>query len=197
MQFLTFFPAVDLPLIVITTIAFVVNFHLWTKSASEDLRPYLRSRLLGATLRVIGFFAVLLFLCWYLNLAVWCIFVIICFAAISGSVLTGESLGLDLAVVLTCGMLREWCFGFPQLILRPQPDTTRSSELERLGRLIGSVGITTSPLRPAGNVEINGDEFPAASEGGTLIDKGEEVVVVATKSGAILVRTLAEQAEFE
>ena len=193
MQALSFFPTVDLPLVALTTCGFILNFRLWAESATDELGPYLRSRLLGAILRVIGFFTLVLVLCWYFNVAVWGLFAIVFCIALAAMILSGDAYGLDLAMVLSGGILREWCFGFPQLILRPQPDNSRSSALELRNKLIGNTGTTTSPLRPAGNVSIDGNEFAAASDDGTLIDAGQKIIVVGTKNGAILVKTLAKQ----
>lgn len=188
MQTFAFFPIVDLPLILAATIGFVVNFRLWADSASEDIQPQIKSRLSSATIRVVGFFVALLVLCWSTNIAVWAVFCLVFVIALCGMFLSPDAFGLDLAVLFAFGLLREWCFGFPQLILRPQADTTDSSDRELKQKLIGKPGITTSPLRPAGNVSIDGSEYPAASEDGTLIENGTEIVVIGTKNGTILVK---------
>ena len=190
MNSIAFIPIVDLPLVAFATIAFVLNFRYWCFSANEDLQPYLKHRLFRATLRVFGFFAVLLLLCWLLDFPVWVLFALTVVVGLPHAIIGGNPNGFGLGLSLACGLLREWCFDFPQLVLRPEPDSTHSEQIEKTEQLIGRVGTTTSILRPAGLVMIDGDEFPAASEGGVWIESEREVKVVAAKNGTVYVEDI-------
>lgn len=58
--------------------------------------------------------------------------------------------------------------------------------------LIGKIGETVTPLRPAGIVEIEGDRIDVVSEGG-FIDKGEEIIVSEIAGNRIVVKKNREE----
>ena len=191
MHVLTFHPLVDIPLVAVIACIFILNFRVWSNTADAELQPLLKSRLNSAILRITGFFGFILLFCWYLNIAAWGLLVLVIAIAFSGALAAGNAFGIDLAMLLAGGMLREWCFGFPQLVLRPQTTNVWEDELLTQRKLIGKSGVTTSPLRPAGNIEVDGIQFPAASECGTLIDVGQNIVVVDTRNNKLLVKHLS------
>ena len=172
----------------VTTLGFIINFRIWCNTASNELKPRLNARLASATLRLISFFTVLLLTCWLTNIAVWTVFLFLVAIAVSGAMIGGDAFAVDLAMVLTGGILREWCFGFPQMILHPQPDLSLDEENE-LQEIIGRKGETASVLRPGGKVTVDGEEYSAVSENGTLIEKCVPVEVVDVKNGAIVVKS--------
>ena len=96
---------------------------------------------------------------------------------------------VDLMVVIFGGMIREWCFGFPQLVLRP-PKSKTDLPHGKDDSFVGSLGTVVSPLRPAGTVLIDGEKLPATSAGGTMIDNGTEIVVTEIKNGNFYIRPL-------
>lgn len=61
------------------------------------------------------------------------------------------------------------------------------AEQQRLGRLIGQVGETQTPLNPAGIVLIAGERVHCFSEG-LVIDSGTKVRVLAVQGNRLLVR---------
>ena len=69
--------------------------------------------------------------------------------------------------------IRESSFGFPQLILYPDiPHGIAVTLIAGVGELVGQTGITTSALRPTGDVCINGKTSSASSEDGQLFEAG-------------------------
>ncbi|MFC2100645.1 nodulation protein NfeD [Bacteroidota bacterium] len=62
-----------------------------------------------------------------------------------------------------------------------------TSSDNQLKTLIGKKGIAVTILRPAGNVEINGDIYNATAETG-YIEKGEEILVVKHETTSLFVR---------
>lgn len=61
------------------------------------------------------------------------------------------------------------------------------AEQQRLGRLIGQIGETVTPLNPAGIVLIAGERVHCFSEG-LVIDRGTRVRVLAVQGNRLLVR---------
>lgn len=61
-------------------------------------------------------------------------------------------------------------------------------------QLLGKVGVTLTPLRPAGTVEIDGERLDVVTEGGYL-DQNTKVQVYKVDSGRIVVRSFIEPKE--
>ena len=185
----SFSPAVDLPLVFVTVAAFVANFYLWTKSEHDDLEVELQSRLPKAIVRLFLLFGTVTVLFWLVDVAVWILYACLFLIALIASIMSANQMVIDLMVVVFGGMIREWCFGFPQLVLRPP---TSKTELPhgKDDSFIGSLGTVITPLRPAGTVLIDGEKLPATSAGGTMIDNGTEIVVTEIKNGHFYVRPL-------
>jgi len=89
----------------------------------------------------------------------------------------------ELGLLGSAIIIREWSFGFPQLILSPK---TRLSEplvhSMNDGPLMGKTGIPKSRLRPMGDVEIGGTTVTATSDDGQLIEVGTRVKVTAYRN---------------
>ena len=185
MDKIAFAPLIDLPLAVLTTAAFIWHFNKWASSNDLDTGVDVAARLPAARMRVITLFAVILLLCWLLNLAVWSIFALllgigIAIAFITSGDIDGGAFGLWGAAYL----IREWAFGFPQLILHPpSPTASLSNPDGRDGELIGKTGTATSPIRPTGDVEIDGVTISVSSADGRLIETGTHVKVTAYRNG--------------
>lgn len=58
---------------------------------------------------------------------------------------------------------------------------------EDMNYLVGKSGITTTDLRPAGKMEIDGVEFDVRSEN-YFIDKGTKVEVIRIQNGSVIVK---------
>ncbi|MFO7815783.1 MAG: nodulation protein NfeD [Halanaerobiales bacterium] len=59
-------------------------------------------------------------------------------------------------------------------------------------QIINKTGITLTPLRPAGIVEIDNRRIDVVSEGG-FVDKGEKVIVIDVKGSKVLVKPYKEE----
>src|SRR6056297_2100257 len=111
------------------------------------------------------------------------------FAVAFGGELEGGAFGL-LAVAF---LIREWAFGFPQLILHPQNHSSQTKkESGEFGELVGQIGIATSPLRPSGDADIGGVKYSVVSYDGAMIDLGSSVVVRTIRNGGLCVAPVAE-----
>jgi len=194
MDKLAFTPIVDFPLAGIVLATFIWHFNKWSRRRDIDTTVDIASRLPGARIRVIAFFVCVLILCWFLDLAFWSLFALLlalglAIAVIFGGNIDGGAFGL-LAVAF---LIREWAFGFPQLILHPQHQASRSTEerVEYEG-LMGQIGIATSPLRPSGDAEIGGVRYPVVSYDGSMIYLGSNVVVRSYRNGSLCVAPVPE-----
>ena len=58
--------------------------------------------------------------------------------------------------------------------------------------IINKTGITITPLRPSGKVDIDGNRIDVVSEGG-FIPKGEKVIVIDVKGSKVLVKPYKEE----
>jgi len=61
-------------------------------------------------------------------------------------------------------------------------------------QLLGKVGVTLTPLRPAGTAEIDGERLDVVTEGGYL-DQQTKIQVYKVDSGRIVVRSFVEPKE--
>jgi hypothetical protein len=189
MEAFQFTPNIDLPLVSCTVVVFLMNFFHWAKSAELDSTASLPERLPRAILLVIVLFALLLFVCWHLDVAVWLIYVLLAILGLFISALAGSAPNPAAMLLFIAGLIREWCFGFPQLILRPESRTKKPRTEQPEDPWVGMKGVAVSPLIPTGIVEIGGEEVPAVSDVGTLIESGSPIVVTGRRSGLISVRT--------
>lgn len=195
MEYISFAPLIDLPLVLCFVTALVIHFNWWAQSKEPDTTVDLVSRLPIARMRVIALFVFLLFLCWILDIAVWAILVALIPIGVAVVVFSGgSSTGTELILLLPAYVIREWAFGFPQLILEPATDrSTTQAKPEPASKLIGMRGVAVSPLRPGGDVEVDGSVVSAISDDGTLIELGTDVFVSGLQGGRIRVRTLADK----
>ena len=185
MERLTFAPLIDLPLVGITVVAFIWHFNRWAFRCDIDTSVDVASRLPTARIRVLGLFAFILLAGWYLDFAVWAVFaLLVCIGLVVSLIVDGDIMGGAFGLWVAASMIREWSFGFPQLILHPETDKISAvSPTKETGELIGKTGVTTSPLRPTGDVEIEGVSYSAASADGRLLDAGTTVTVTAYRNG--------------
>ena len=73
------------------------------------------------------------------------------------------------------------------LILKDAETPKGSEALSALQALAGKNGITVTPLRPAGQIELDGKRVNAAS-GGEFLEKGTNVSVIGAEGDHVLVR---------
>jgi membrane-bound ClpP family serine protease len=81
-------------------------------------------------------------------------------------------------------IVREWAFGFPELILHPPVLEIKKDNTD----LIGQRGRVVAPLRPCGEVIIEDTVITVVSEEGILIDKGAIVVITGRRNDRYCVR---------
>lgn len=183
---------IDLPLAAATLVGFILHFNYWARSKTADTSLDLTARLPAARLRVIGFFAALVFFCWITNIAVWAVFGFLLALGIAISILAGgEGDASGMFLMFAGYAIREWAFGFPQLILHPPQFAERDSkDAQELNSLAGMRGTTVSPLRPCGEAELDGRVVPVMSDNGQLMDEGTNVIVTGKRNGIFCVRPL-------
>ena len=192
-EFIAFSPAIDISLTIVVLLGFLLNFHFWVRASANDPDSVidLKSRLPRANIHIVLFCAVILLTCWIANLAVWSIFVLIFAFGVMVGVFGGPFTPDQFGLLGAAAMLREWCFGFPNLILDPKLEPP-IDKVDSNSELIGRHGTAVSQLRPTGEIEIDGKELTAISEDGKVIQSGAEVLVTSTRMGRIRVRRSAE-----
>ncbi len=185
---------IDIPLVVLTLVAFLVHFECWAKHTDVDTNANLRERLPKARLLVIGFFCALLAVCWSSSIAFWAILVLGFGIGVVLSLMLGGTHELGLGILLFAAyLIREWAFGFPQLLLQPPNSSpTRVAQTTLSEELVGATGKTLSPLRPCGEAEIDGKVCSVMSADSSLIDSEAKIVVTGKRNGTICVRLLDE-----
>ncbi len=182
---------VDLPLAAATLIGFFAYFQAWTHTDDVDITVDLSSRLPKACFRVTCLIAVIVAVCWVIGFAVWAIFAFLVAIglALGALSLADVSGGGIIPPVLTAHAIREWAFGFPQLVLHPPGEKrTGAQQGEPNDELVGRQGATVSPLRPCGEAIFDGKRLSVISESGEFLDVGTDVAVVGRRSGQVCVR---------
>jgi hypothetical protein len=185
MDKLSFAPFVDFPLTGVVLAAFLWHFNRWARRNDIDTSINLASRLPKARLRVVALHVCILIACWYFNVAVWSILgIIFCIGLAAIFLITGDVDGAGFGLWSAACMIREWAFGFPQLILHPvvHPDCNGSHGFPT-DDLVGKTGITISPIRPTGDAEIEGTKYSVASDDGQWIDAGIPIRVKTWRNG--------------
>ncbi len=191
-----FAPVIDLPLVAVTLATFIWHFNHWAFRKDLDTNIDVAARLPTARYRVTVLLMGFLLLCWLANFAAWGIYALlfaigVAMAIFSSGNFDGGAFGLCAAAYL----IREWSFGFPQLVLHPQKRDSSVASSFPENELVGKTGITTSPLRPIGNAIIDGVEMSVVSYDGCLLDTGTQVVVLSFRNGRANVRPLLSRKE--
>ncbi|MGB7346157.1 MAG: NfeD family protein [Pirellulaceae bacterium] len=134
--------------------------------------------------------ACLFYACWLAGLT-------IVFVILGILLLVGIGFAIDLPVSGVFGfailyVVQQFVLGFPdrhEWMLDPAKSTTLPDVSPDLrSELIGSRGVTCSPLRPMGEVRIEGESFRAKTTNGQMLGVGEEIVVTGTHHGTLIVR---------
>jgi membrane-bound ClpP family serine protease len=143
-------------------------------------------------------FAALLWICWIVGMAS-----VLAIALIAAFVALGVFLDLPVSGVVGFALVyvvQQFVLGFParhEWMLSPSNDPTKQDAHLGLGsELIGAKGITTSPLRPIGDVKIEGRIYRAKTTDGQMLDANRTIVVSFVQQGTLVVKTIsASQAE--
>ncbi|MEZ6086812.1 MAG: hypothetical protein R3C05_02015 [Pirellulaceae bacterium] len=204
MNNLTFTLLLDVPLVCMTLTAFIWHFNWWAIHGDVDSTIDLASRLSVARWRVVFLLVGILLLCWLLNIAVWAIFVVLFGIGVAIVFIAGlgmEAGGGGFVLLAVAFLIREWCFGFPQLILLPE---THDSSVARptvahpaadTNSLVGKSGVAVSPLRPTGEAEIEGVVYTVASADGRMLDRGTLVTDTLFRNGRPCVAPVSETSD--
>lgn len=192
---LHFAAAIDLPLAAATLLGFLLHFNTWAHSNTADTSVDLAIRLPAARFRVVCFFVGLVLLCWITNFAVWAVFALLLALGFAVSMLAGgEGDGGGVFLLFARYAIREWAFGFPQLVLQPPQSTEKDSDDSPSRDILsGMRGRTVSPLRPCGEADVEGRVVPVMSDDGELLDAGKEVVVIGKRNGIFRVRPVVNE----
>jgi len=149
MDTIAFLPVIDLPLTGLLLAGFLLNSWHWAKTGSTESNVDLEARLPRALIKISLFFAVTLVVCWLINLGAWTLFLVLLVVGLLVTIFAGRhAFAPEMMFVFTAGMLREWAFGFPNLILAP-PTNNRPTEEEAGQEFLGKLAVATSPLRPS------------------------------------------------
>lgn len=191
MDRLTFSPLIDIPMVSVTLTLMVWHFKRWAHERDAETNVDLVSRLPMARVRVVVLFVGFLVLCWLTNFAAWFVFAVLIGVGLALAILMDGSMeagGFGFWAVAWA--IREWSFGFPTLILHPARDRAATSSLVVSHHLVGKLGTTTSPLRPVGEANFDGETLSVASDDGSFIESGSRVIVTSFKSGRPCVRIM-------
>lgn len=186
---LAFAPLIDIPLIGITLVIFIFHFNRWACRKDLQTNANLVDHLPAARLRVIVFLVGFLLLCLLADFAVWPLFALLIGVGFAIAVVLGwevEAAAYGLFAVAWC--IREWAFGFPQLVLHPTRQVEDSGPTNCEHSLLDKSGTTLSPLRPVGEACIEGTTVTVGSDDGCLIEASTHVIVTSYRNGRLYVR---------
>ena len=178
---------IDVPLVVVVTLAFLINFQFWAKKQDAETDVNLKEKLPSARLRLICFFLALLAFCWYSKLAFSAILGLLFLVGFVAAVILRSEDGFAV-VVAAAYVIREWSFGFPQMKLHPLDESSIKEKEKVPDSMVGTCGVTLSQLRPSGEAEFNGQTHRVKSDDGALIETGTRVVVVDRRNGVLCVK---------
>lgn len=189
-----FAPVIDLPLAFITSVGFVLHFNAWARHMTSESNLDFTSRLSKARTRVFALIATILLVCWSVNFAFWFVLTLpILLGSMIAAVMDEASSGIEL-FSFAGYLVREWSFGFPQLILEsPEDRHDARHEDAPKANVMGLRGVTVSPLRPIGEANIDGTVISVISDDGRLTDTGTHVIVSNVRNGRFCVRPLPEE----
>lgn len=189
---LHFLATIDLPLAAATVLGFILHFNAWARANDADTNVDLSTRLAAARVRVVCLFAAIVGLCWVADLAVWAVFAVPLGVGVAVVLLLGGPPdGSGIFLLFAVWAIREWAFGFPQVVLHPPSRTRSTTHGPPPGDddpLIGETGLVASPLRPCGQIECAGAVRPARADDGRYVDAGTPIVVTGLQNGTFLVR---------
>ena len=145
---------------------------------------------MGISVRTLPLFVAFLMICQWLAVSAAVAFaVVVAFWVLLGSSVLDP---LSMGAVGILYVIQQWVLGWPDRthsILEPSLphcDTTSHPDAH-----VGKTAITSSALRPAGTVILDGNEYPASSELG-YIDCGKSVRVIARRGTAFIVCVVDE-----
>ncbi|MEO1615172.1 MAG: NfeD family protein [Planctomycetota bacterium] len=188
MNWIWFSIQIDAPVAFALLCLSLVQAQFWARSRNVDTSLDLVTKLPQARFRYVLFFVSLFAGCWFIGVSIACLMVILWISGIVVAFLAGGDVGTRGGLHnFAAYLIREWAFGFPQMILHPHLQESTSAATQSASPLAGKTATVTSVLRPVGEVEIEGERYAARSESGRYIDEGEHVVVASRKGRSLLV----------
>ena len=178
-----FNPVIDLPLVLATVCLLFWYYKHWAQSHELSTSTNLAERLPAARMRVCTLFAAVLILCWLADLAVWSLFAVVLGFNLVFAMTLGDEAG-HFGLLAVVYLIREWSFGFPEMVLQPPELASVSPETKApTGPLMGKTGVTKTPLCPSGQAEFNGTSVSVTSANNRMIDANTDVIVTAYRNG--------------
>ena len=188
----SFSPLIDIPLAVLAYAATLSGMLYWVHRTDQQSVQKTR----GTTNRICSRLALvavaLVFACYVADSAFWIVALIVIALVIGAS--SGELLGiLGLPFIALGYLINAYVMGFPGLVLEPPegeiaPEPGQDQLLTLVGRYANAIG----PLRPQGEIQIDGMRFSAMSDSGKMISQGTKVAVTGAQSGKLLARELQD-----
>ena len=188
----SFSPGIDVPVALVCYVASLAGTLLWVRRSDqqnvEATFETTRRVCIRLAILVLSLFAAT----YLVDVAFWVVVVVL--PLLSLVVVVGDSLGiLGLATMGVAYLLKEYVLGFPELILAPpKPIDEANTEGDHSVAFVGRSTITVSPLRPIGEIELDGVQMAARSDCGDYIPRDAKIVVIGSQSGTLIVREAAE-----
>ena len=91
-------------------------------------------------------------------------------------------------LLLSAKLIREWAFRFPNRVLHPPQNGQDIQFAVSTTEFEGHTGVTVSPLRPCGEIELDNQKHSAISDNGRVIEIGTHVVVTGKRNGQLCVQ---------
>ena len=178
-ELLPFSHATDLPATLLGY-GLAIGFIVWLRR-SHDVSW---TQVAQAAARLAIIFAIGYGFCFLVGITVWLPAGVLFGAASAGALV------FSVSSLMLLGAACEFILGIPlhndtlapPSISVPDPTMTNSE-------LVACEGIALSPLKPSGEVRVNGERFAAISDGSKFLDVDEKITVIAVKNGTLVVKT--------
>lgn len=182
-----FIPQIDIPLSAVVAVVFMLGNYFWARDKNVDTDIDLLEKLPMAQVKVVLLIGLMLGFAWFSNLGLWafCMFLLTvgCIFSFAAGLGDDESMIVLASIAF---LIRDWAFGFPLMRLHSNEDINDLNEV--LDSMVGMKGIAVSPLRPYGDVKIDGKVHPAVSENGMMMETESQVIVVGKRAGTLAVK---------
>ena len=177
---------IDLPLIVFAYTATLLTILHWVYRTDQDDVPKSNETAMLAAFRLTIVTSLIAGFCYLAGIAFW--FLVVIAAVLALTTWAGGWFGIaGLPVIGLVFLTKEYVLGFPELVLSPKEQVPETSAKSSPHVMIGRTTTLTSPLRPQGKIVVEGKSFSAASDDGTMMDAGIDVVVTGSRNGSLLV----------
>ena len=167
----------------------------WVYFSSQEMVAKSIYTVIAIAIRLVVVFLIVFFVSWYASIATW-----VLVAGILILIGIGAMMDIPFSGIVSFALLyivQQFVLGFParhEWMLAPHTETDSQNELQEKHReLIGSFGWTVSPLRPLGEVDIDGTLYQAAANNGILIAEQTRVKVIRVRNGTLMVRQSSEE----